>query len=399
MRRIAPVLVSGALLVAACASGDDSASDTGSEPASTSTETASTTETSDATASSPTAAASATTAATGAQSSPAASAGCGADAGELGRTSHAVQIDGLERSYLQYLPAAYEGETPVPLVIDMHGLTSNAQAQAAVTGFEALSESEGFAVVSPNGTGLVPYWNIVSGGRADGDGTIESLLSRVVDDVSFTEQLVAHLDGELCVDTNRIYATGLSNGALMASAVGCDLADVFAAVASVAGTLAPAGCEPAAPMLSIHGTGDNVVLYDGGLGEPVRALISNEQFTEGTPLADQLAIIEVIDGILPPLDTALSEWAAVNGCEPTPETEMVGDDVEHRTWNGCTADVEQYVVVGGGHTWPGSAAMRGAAESDSETASALGTMTENLDSTSTIWEFFESHSLADGGGQ
>lgn len=399
MSRFPAAVVAIALVAAACASGDDSTSDAASEAAPGSAETAVRTETSVATDPSSTAATSTTAAATDAQSGSVASDGCGIEAGELGRTSHAVDIDGLERTYLQYLPASYDGETPMPLVIDMHGLTSNGEAQAAVTGFEVLSESEGFVVVSPNGTGLVPYWNIVSGGRAAGDDAIESLLSRVVDDVSFTEQLVAHLRSELCVDTSRIYATGLSNGALMASAVGCDLADVFAAVASVAGTLSPVGCEPGAPMLSVHGTGDTVVLYDGGLGEPVRQLINTEQFTEGTPLADQLAIIDVIDGILPPLDTALSEWADANGCEPTPATEMVGDDVEHRTWSGCTADVEQYVVLGGGHTWPGSAAMRGATESDSETAAALGTMTDNLDTTPTIWEFFEAHSLTDGDAQ
>lgn len=387
MARSVTLVVAFVLVAAACGSGDDSSG--------SSSEATSTTEPASATEPDTTTEPSATTETAEPPSSMAASAGCGTPVDDLGRTSRGVEIDGLERTYLQYLPASYDTDTPLPLVIDMHGLTSNAEQQAAISGFEALSETEDFIVVSPNGTGLVPYWNIVSGGRAAGDAAIEALLSRVVDDVSFAEQLVAQVGSEVCVDTSRVYATGLSNGALMASALGCDLADVFAAVASVAGTLAPVGCEPGAPILSIHGTGDVVVLYDGGLGEPVSALISNQQFTEDTPLADQLAIIDVIDGLLPPVDEAVAEWAAVNGCDPDPTVEMIGDDVEHRTWSGCTADVEQYVVSGGGHVWPGSAAMRGAAESGSEQAEALGAMTDNLDSTTTIWEFFDAHSLAE----
>jgi len=72
----------------------------------------------------------------------------------------------------------------------------------------------------------------------------------------------------LCVNEQRVYVTGLSDGAFMTSAVACEYANRVAAVAPVAGIQDIAGCRPArpVPVVTFHGTADPFVAFNGGLG-------------------------------------------------------------------------------------------------------------------------------------
>ena len=69
---------------------------------------------------------------------------------ELNRT---LEFGGETRLYDLHVPPSYDGSSPVPLVLDMHGITQSKTTQAFISGFNARSDAEGFLVVYPLGVG------------------------------------------------------------------------------------------------------------------------------------------------------------------------------------------------------------------------------------------------------
>jgi polyhydroxybutyrate depolymerase len=176
-----------------------------------------------------------------------------------GDSRQALPFGGLPRQYLVHVPPGYDGATPVPLVVDIHGWMSNAEQQRAISGTRAMSDAKGFLVVYPDGWRNA--WNAnICCGNPD------------LDDVGFIRAVVAAVAAQANVDPRRIYATGLSNGGAMSQRLACDAADLFAASAPVAFPIAykPAtGCQPSRsiPVLTVMGLTDMLVPYtDGGFG-------------------------------------------------------------------------------------------------------------------------------------
>jgi poly(3-hydroxybutyrate) depolymerase len=222
------------------------------------------------------------------------------------------QLDG--RSFRIHVPARYDPTSPASLVLNFHGYGRTAEEQETYSGLVPLSDSAGFLLVTPDGSGSPQGWNIVGVYAEDG-----------VDDVSFAVSLVDQLGDEFCVSPGRVYAIGFSNGAEMASQLACDHPDMFAAVAAVSGLIYQ-GCDgrPVA-VTAFHGTDDENVFYDW---------IPDER--EG--------------------------WANHNGCTGA-ETNQVTEHVTALVATGCAAgaDVVLYTIDGGGHAWPGAADDAGGA--------------------------------------
>jgi polyhydroxybutyrate depolymerase len=166
-----------------------------------------------------------------------------------------LPFGGLPRKYVVHVPPGYDGATPVPLVVDIHGLTSNAAQQEGISGMRTVSDREGFLVVYPDG-----WRNAWNANICCGNGEI--------DDVGFIRAVVAAVSAEANVDASRVYATGLSNGGAMSQRLACDAADLFAAAVPMAFPLAyrPAPeCQPSRsiPVLTVMGLTDELVRYDG----------------------------------------------------------------------------------------------------------------------------------------
>src|SRR6185295_18438136 len=157
----------------------------------------------------------------------------------VGERSVTLQHGGVARDYIIHVPASYDGETPVPLVIDIHGLTSNASQQEAFSGWKAKSDREGFVVIWPNG--LNNSWN-------GGSLCCGASLMNQVDDVGFLRVVVARTHADGCIDPKRVYATGLSNGGAMSHLLACRAADVFAATAPVSMGNSTIPCTPSRPI-------------------------------------------------------------------------------------------------------------------------------------------------------
>ncbi len=167
-----------------------------------------------------------------------------------------LQFGGLPRAYSVHVPPGGVGTAPVPLVVDIHGFTSNRQQQQAISGMRAVADANGFLVAYPDG--IRNAWNA---GVCCGNPEI--------DDVGFFRALVDAIAAEAQVDRRRVYATGLSNGGAMSQRLACDAADLFAAAAPMAFPIPfrpLSGCQPARaiPVLTVMGLTDELVRYDGG---------------------------------------------------------------------------------------------------------------------------------------
>lgn len=308
----------------------------------------------------------------GPDSAPRPSEGCGtSEVGAVALEPRVLDVGGTERTYLLTTPPAHDGATPVPLVVDFHGLAEGSQVHATMSQFTPLAQSEGFVAVFPQGLGEPVRWEARSTDAANPD-------------LAYVRDLLDSLEAELCLDTARVYATGLSNGAMMTSLVACTMADRFAAGAPVAGIGLAEPCEPGRPfpMLAFHGTEDPILLFNGGVGDRIDGLLGQEEPTATTapPPAD-------VDGAGYP--ESVRAWAALNGCEPDATDTVVTPEVTHRVFD-CPqgADVEFYILVGGGHSWPGS-------EFSQAIASVVGYTTFDIDATALAWEFFQRFALPD----
>jgi len=163
------------------------------------------------------------------------------------------EFGGRTRSYFLHVPAGVSTSQPNKLVLNFHGLNSGPLEQLAFTGFNVTADGQGFLVAYPEA--MDASWN--------GGDCCPPASERNIDDVGFARAVVQDISSQICVDADRVYAAGFSNGGIFTHRLACEASDVFAATASVAGGLFLAGCAPsrAVPVLSIHGTSDDLVAF------------------------------------------------------------------------------------------------------------------------------------------
>lgn len=162
-----------------------------------------------------------------------------------------VTSDGRTRTYIIHIPSSYgENKSPVPLLLVFHGGQNNAERFRAQTGFDTKSDEAGFIVAYPNGLGLEGDPNGLGpvGGTWNGGPCCDYPMENNVDDVGFISTLIEQLSQKLNIDSNRIYATGFSNGALFVSRLACELSEKIAAIAPASGGAYWAPCEPEYPV-------------------------------------------------------------------------------------------------------------------------------------------------------
>lgn len=262
---------------------------------------------------------------------------------------------GQYRDYRLYVPTAYTGDEAVPLLLNLHGYSSDNFGQSLYANFNPIADTAGFITVLPNGTfdgfGL-RFWNCFV---APGIG---------VDDVAFLSDLIDSVSALYNIDPQRIYSTGMSNGGFMSYALACELSERIAAIASVTGTIDKdrlSFCAPThqVPVMHIHGTNDPTV-----------------------PYGDNLTFFSV--------DSVIHYWTAFNHTDEVADFIAVPDIV---TTDLCTAEhyiydngwagsrVEHYKIIGGEHTWPGTA------------ITFLGITNQDVNACREIWRFLSQYKL------
>lgn len=272
----------------------------------------------------------------------------------VGRSTKVMVVAGMARTVHFYRPAGITG--PAPLVVMLHGgYGSGTQAEQSYN-WDAAADRGHFIAAFPDG--YLRSWN--AGGTCCGPAA-----KRNVDDVAFIRGVVRTARARAPIDPARIYAAGMSNGAIMAYRLACQT-QLFAAVASVAGTML-VNCAAAAPtsILEIHGTADMNVPYGGGPGTPA------------------LPVTKPIDGPSVPADDRT--WREIDSCA-TPAVSTVGTVTTSVA--SCLGEraVELISIAGAGHQWPG-----GSSRPLVRRALGLDAPSTALDATAVIWSFFAAH--------
>jgi polyhydroxybutyrate depolymerase len=268
-----------------------------------------------------------------------------------------INVNGIVRNYNVFVPTNLAKDKKVPLVLMFHGGKSNAINIEKYSKFSDLAEREKFIVVYPDG--INENWN-------DGRGLTQT------DDLGFIKLMLDSIVKEYNIDEQRIYSTGISNGAFFSNYLAAHFSGRFAAIAPVVGGIA----EPFAPnfkpqepvsVLVIQATGDPIFPFNGGgvKGNRGRA-ISTEKTLELWRNHNGTAK-NSINGNLPDADKN-------DGCT-----------VETYLWqNGKNGtEVKFYKEIGGGHGLAG--------KSQYLPKFVIGTICKDYDATEVIWEFFKNH--------
>ncbi|MFZ5655947.1 MAG: alpha/beta hydrolase family esterase [Pseudomonadota bacterium] len=272
-----------------------------------------------------------------------------------------LRHDGLDREYLVYVPAAYRPGRAMPLLFAFHGGGGHMQWQAddANYGLPSKAEEAGFIAVFPNGFSRFPGGRLATWNAGDCCGDARD---RAVDDVGFVRRVHADVSRRLTVDAARVYATGMSNGAMMAYRLACEAPDLFRAIAAVAGTEVTRGCAPAreVAVLHLHARDDSHVLFDGGAGP--------DAFRDPAKVTAFTSVPETVH-----------RWVARNGCPAAPRRIVDRPGVACDLHSPCRggARVQLCVTDTGGHSWPGGGAVRGKLPSNA------------LSANDAMWSFFE----------
>lgn len=277
-----------------------------------------------------------------------------------------IMVDTLEREYLLYVPAAYDGSEPWPLVFNLHGAGSNAMFQMIASGMNAVADTAHFLIAYPAGIS----------NRSGDAGWNEPNLPEIQDDIQFVSDMIDAISSEYMLDPARVYATGMSNGGGMSFTLACQLSDRIAAIASVAapGTFIEE-CQPSRPIpiMYIHGTADVIVPFQGGPSpvvpitfpaarDRVEFWVNNNECTE---------------------DPIITEFEDINTADSS--------TVTLEQYSNCSnaAEVFFYVITNGGHTWPGGPA----AQIPPGFEPFFGNINQDIIASSEIWNFFNRFTL------
>lgn len=248
-----------------------------------------------------------------------------------------LDVDGVTRELRIHFPPNFSKSDKAPLIISMHGLTSNNKQMQLMTEMDKFTDPLGMITIYPLGlliehprkdqnNKIVTHWNS------------HSFLNSKVDDVAFISTLIDEAIDTYNVDPDRVYITGMSNGGFMTYNLMCNIPEKIAAAASVTGVLPYTMLKECKqdhniPLLHIHGTKDEAVPFEGVKGEQ------------------------------PSVAESIGFFRKIYECDDTPtSTEMPdldptdGTTVTHIVYENCKAGgaVESYTIHNGSHTWPGS---------------------------------------------
>lgn len=267
-----------------------------------------------------------------------------------------LKVDGIDRTYLVNVPKNQKDNSPVPLVVVLHGTGGQAGQAERDYGWSEKANAENFIVAYPEGVlkeGRLKLrsWNA---GRC-----CHYAMQEDIDDVAFIRKLIETLSAKYSIDQNRVFVTGISNGGMLAYRLGCEIPDKIAAIASVSGNLITStACQPSQriPLLHIHSQLDTKVPYEGGQG------LGGYYF--------------------PPADSGLQIFVGNNGCPDLPIVEE-NPGFRFTQWKECEGNtsVETYLLFHGGHSWPGG--LKPTPRSDEPS--------KVINATNVIWDFFKRH--------
>lgn len=308
-----------------------------------------------------------------------------------GDRNFSMSIGGLEREFIVHVPKNFNRENLTPLVIGMHGGGGNAAGQALISRMSEKADRDRYLVVYPQGTGKKVLGHLF--GTWNSGGCCGYAVENGVDDVGFISHMIDWLVQHYNVDRQRVYATGLSNGAMMSERLACELSEKIAAISPVAATMTVKQCRPAraVPMMYFHGTADQCAPYKGDkLGNCMDRYF--QSLLHISVSAERRVSVD-------PVDTFVRKWSSSN------RVSSKGSQYYHHGAARCTsfeaeptgAPLILCLIEKGGHTWPGGS--YGAACDDEKSSKCVkfkdivGPISRDIDATDEMWKFFEKQKL------
>ena len=278
-----------------------------------------------------------------------------------GSYTFVLNFQSQDRYYKIHLPQTYNPKNSIPVIFAFHGGGGDMGIQSKDKFYKLISASEkyGFALVFPNGyspfkSGKMATWNA---GNCCGKARDEK-----IDDVGFIRELYQSLRVQINVDVKKVYAIGMSNGAMMSYRLACEASDVFKAIAAVAGTDNSLTCSPIKPVsiLHIHALNDEHVKYQGGRGKKAASKDTVPEFTS--------------------VEATLSKWKSLLKCSGEFKISYPKKGLEIHELTHCQASsqIKHFKLIDGGHSWPGGVKPRGT----DKTSKLISANDE-------IWNFFK----------
>lgn len=264
--------------------------------------------------------------------------------------------DGITREYLVHVPKSYRG-APTPMLIALHGGGGDADNQANDDNYKLISKSEqaGFIAVFPNGYSRLPSGAFATWNAGNCCGAAQR---NDVDDVGFIREVIRRMERQASIDPRRIFAAGMSNGAMMTWRLACEVPEIRA-IAPVEGTDNSGSCKPAhpVPVIEFHAADDPNVPFNGGVGA-------------GPPRTDFVSV-----------PATQAKWVSLDRADPrsTRVLTVAGAHCDLHPATAGGAPVELCVTDTGGHSWPGGGTKNGRKQ-PSQAISADDLM----------WQFFSS---------
>ena len=238
-----------------------------------------------------------------------------------------VNVDGLERRYILWLPDRYRQKAALPVVLAFHGGFMVPEGFEELTELHEAPEARNFIIVYPEG--YRHFWN-------EGGGCCGPAIEAHVDDARFVHVMLNDIATVAPIDRRRVYATGYSNGAGLSYYLACVLSNEITAISPVSGAMREpeAQCHPThpVPVLHWHGMQDHASPYNGG---------------EST--AKMVAIPQSVPA-------GIGIWRRIDGTQTEAHESIYGGTADCDIYGGGRdgSVVELCRVLQMGHRWPGS---------------------------------------------
>jgi len=295
-----------------------------------------------------------------------------------------LPFGGIERSYRLHVPPAAAGGKPLPLVLNLHGATQNAQLEEIQSQMDTSSDKDGYLVAYPNGTRIStvltpdPVAKLAQYGWNAGQ-CCGLPVTKHIDDVGFLLDVIKNVAKRTPVDLRRVYMTGISNGGMMAYAMAAEASHHVAAISSVSGQVEIPTIHPtrSVPTMEFHSVNDPIAKFAGVKNRNPRLVLS------------------VMDGI--------NQWVKADDCRTTPHTGKTivgapgsisaGETATPITYTHCRggAEVALWRFTGSGHVWPGSVLNTGPKKTWILAGVGRGIVLVNANET--MWNFFKRYAL------
>jgi polyhydroxybutyrate depolymerase len=236
--------------------------------------------------------------------------------------------------------------------------------------FRTIADNEKFLVVYPEGSLDIqgnPGWN---------DCRSDDLSGSQGDDITFLKQLNSKLISELNINSNKMFLTGTSNGALMTYSYAFQFPETIKAIAVSSGNLpefpesglCTNGSNLPLPILITHGTSDPAMPANGGCVADIGGNCNRGKVISQT--------------------ATLNYWLQRNGLQninPTISTFNVNTtdagNVEKRIYSGAKPLI-YFILNNAGHAVPSKTVY-------TNSSPASGVQNRDIEYAEEVWNFFK----------